>query len=391
MQEPFTFKAAARLVDFMRQADQPGLINLAAGVPGWDALPVAALEAAYREAFEKDGAAMLAYHHPEGDGPLRDLIAARLGQRGVTARGSDLVLTTGCTQALAVMLSVLVEPGDVVACEAPAYYGLLELLDLFGARVLPIPLLPGGAGLDLDAAETAFRRWKPKVAVVCTTLSNPSGATLDLPARKRLVEICRENGTRLLEDDIYGEFADDGAPTLCRAFDDGSTVSVVTSFSKTVAPGLRIGYCLPGTPELHDAFACRKTQQDLHSAVVTEVGLRHFFQRGEMEPHLATLRERNRHRRTLALDAIARSFPAEAIVAPPCGGFMLWVQLPDGTDMLRLRDEARAHGVVFAAGQVFFPQRLAPEGPQYFRLNCAKAGEEELVRGIETLGRLLSS
>lgn len=391
MQEPFTFKAAARLVDFMRQADEPGLINLAAGVPGWDTLPLAALEAAYREAFEKEGAAMLAYHHPEGDGPLRDLIAARLGERGVSVKGSDLVLTTGCTQALQVMLSVLVQPGDVVACEAPAYYGLLELLDLLGARVLPLPLLPGGAGLDLDVAESAFRRWKPKVAVVCTTLSNPSGATLDQPARQRLVEICRENGTRLLEDDIYGEFADEGAPTLCRAHDDGSTVSVVTSFSKTVAPGLRIGYALAGTPELHDAVACRKTQQDLHSAVVTEVGLRYFFQRGAMEPHLASLRKHYRHRRALALDAIARTFPSEAVVDAPCGGFMLWARLPDGTDMLRLRDGAREQGVVFASGQVFFPQRLSPEGPQYFRLNCAKAGEEELVRGIETLGQLLRS
>lgn len=376
----------------MRQADQPGLINLAAGVPGHDALPTALLHETYAEAFAAEGPAIFAYHHPEGDHELRERIATRLAEREVHGlTGGQLVLTTGCTQALQVMLSILVQPGDIIACEAPAYYGLLELIDLFGAKVLPLPLRPGGAGIDLDVTQALFERWKPKCAVVCTTLSNPSGATLDQPSRQRLVEICRANGVRLVEDDIYGEFADGGAPKPCFAYDDGSTVSFVTSFSKSVAPGLRVGYCIPGTPELHDAFAARKTQQDLHSAVVTEVGLRQFFRRGSLEPHLTTARERNRRRRTLALDAIARSFPKEAIVDQPCGGFMLWVQLPNGTDMAALRDRAREAGVVFAAGQVFFPQALDPKGPQYVRLNCAKASEADLVRGIQTLGALLHS
>ena len=120
MFEPFLFKAAGRLVDFMRQADEPGLINLAAGVPGLDALPAAELTRAFEQASKKDGSALFAYHHPEGDHALRDLVAEQLRARGASIRGTELITTTGCTQALQLMLSVLLKPGDVVACEAPA-------------------------------------------------------------------------------------------------------------------------------------------------------------------------------------------------------------------------------------------------------------------------------
>jgi len=392
MQEPFLFQAPARLVDFMRQADQPGLINLAAGVPGLDALPLAALRGATETALTADGASMFAYHHPEGDHELRSLLAERLGARGVgdLATG-QFVTTTGCTQALQGLLSVLVRPGEIVACEAPAYYGLLELIAEAGARVLPLPV-KSGSGLDLDAVEEAFAHWKPKCLVVCTSLSNPSGTTVPEASRERLVRICRAAGVRLIEDDIYAELLDSGAPKPCRAFDDGSTVSFVSSFSKTVSPGLRVGYCVPGTPELHDAFAARKCQQDLHSSVVSEVILRTFLAQNGLDPHLAWLRERNVRRRELALAAIGRSFPFGTEVDAPWGGYMLWVQLPEGTDVAQVHAQARAAGVIFAAGSAFFP---APAGTVHpssqIRLNCARAAEPDLERGVEILGKIVSA
>ncbi len=390
MQEPFLFKAPARLLDFMRQADQTGIINLAAGVPGLDALPFAALRDAMHEALATDGASMFAYHAPEGDGVLRDQLCERLGARGVAGLDrSQLVITTGCTQALQGMLSILVRPGSVVACEAPAYYGLLELIAESGARVLPIPVL-GGTGLDLDAAAELLARWKPVCFVVCTSLSNPSGATVPQANRERLVEICRANGVRLIEDDIYSELVDGGAPKPCRAYDDGSTVSFVTSFSKSVSPGIRVGYCIPGALELHDAFAVKKTQQDLHSAVVSEVALRTFIARGSLDPHLAWLRERNQRRRSLALDAIGRTFPQGTQVDAPCGGYMLWVALPPETDLEKAKERALAAKVVFASGHVFFAARAAAPCAQYIRLNCAKAAEPDLERGVEILGKIIS-
>jgi DNA-binding transcriptional MocR family regulator len=387
MQEPFPFKAPARLVDFMRQADRPGLTNLAAGVPGLDALPFEALREAVLEMLEKDGASAFAYHHPEGDHTLRELLSNRLLQRSVSVDSNGIVVTTGCTQALQGMLSVLVQPGDIVACEAPAYYGLLELIAEAGARVLPIPVHPG-QGLDLDAAAPLLARWKPKCLIVCTSLSNPSGATIPESERPRLVELCRTHGVRLIEDDIYAELVDGGAPKPCRAFDDGSTVSLVTSFSKSVSPGLRVGYCIPGTPALHDAFAARKTQQDLHSSVVSEVILRRFILRGSLDPHLEWLRQRNRQRRAIALDAIGRSFPAGTSVANPCGGYMLWVSLPSQVDLAQVSQLALQQEVAFAASPVFYPR--PPSGEPCMRINCAKADESALARGLEILGQLVT-
>lgn len=385
MTEPFLFKAAARLVDFMRQADDPELLNLAAGVPSLEALPTTGLAAALQRALTTQGAKLFGYHNPEGDYELRDLLAQRLSRRGAAVSGSDLFTTTGCTQGLSVMLSVLVQPGDVVAFEAPAYYGMLELLAQAGARALPLPL-SGADGIDVDLAEALLTRWKPRCLVVCSSLSNPSGATLPEPSRERLVEICRRLGVRIIEDDIYADLVDGGAPKPMLAFDDGSTVSYVSSFSKSISPGLRAGVCAPGS--LFDEATARKCQQDLHSAVPTEVALREFLASGAMEPHLKMLRVRNARRRELALAAIERSFPAGTRVTPPRGGYMLWAELPGVVDFGKARATAREQNVVFAAGDVFFASQ--PE-TSCVRLNCAKASEEELVRGIEILGAIFAA
>ena len=382
MTEPQTFRAAGRLIDFMRQADEPGLINLAAGVPGLDALPADELRAAFNRGCEREGAKMFAYHHPEGDRALREHLAARLNARGANLRGEQLVTVTGCTQALQLLLSVLVKPGDIVAVEAPAYYGLLELLSVAGVRVLPLPVADGD-GIDPAQAEPLLARWKPRCLIVCTALSNPSGATVPEANRERLVALCRAHGVRLIEDDIYGELVDGGAPKTMLAWDDGSTVSYVTSFSKSVSPGIRVGVCVPGS--LHEDYAARKCQQDLHSAVTSEVTLREFLESGALDPHLARLRERHRHRRTIAIDAIARSFPSGTRVTPPRGGYMLWAELPRTLDPAAIRDAARAERIVFASGAVFFTQ---PPEKTCLRLNCAKATEDELLHGLTTLGAI---
>lgn len=370
----------------MRQADEPGLINLAAGVPGPDALPTNALTRAFSSALKKDGAGLFAYHHPEGDHRLRESLAARLQSRGVHAlTAANIVTTTGCTQALSVLLSLVVTPGSVVACEGPAYYGMLEILSDAGAHVLALPV--GTDSIDLEQTETLLAKHRPVCLVICPTLSNPSGATLPVEQRGPLVELCRRFGVRIVEDDIYGELPDAGTPPPLLSYDpSGEVVSYVTSFSKTVSPGLRTGFCVPGP--LHEPFAARKCQQDLHSGVVTEGILREFLAAGELDPHLIWLRQRNLKRRTLALDAIGATFPADALVHAPSGGYMLWAQLPARINLKELRTAAQAEGVVFAAGDVFYPH---PAPLPSLRLNCAKASETHLVQGIEILGRLLST
>ncbi|NBQ65545.1 MAG: PLP-dependent aminotransferase family protein, partial [Verrucomicrobia bacterium] len=179
--------------------------------------------------------AMFSYHRPEGAAPLREAICEYLAIRGVKASPDQVLVTVGCSGALASVIGSVLRKGDTVVCEAPAYYGLLELLGAAGVRFRPVPTAVGQEP-DPKRWEKAIRATpKPKLVVVTSSLSNPSGATLPEEWRAQLVEICRKAKVPILEDDIYGDLLGQNRPKPLRAFDDGSTVLLATSFSKTVA------------------------------------------------------------------------------------------------------------------------------------------------------------
>jgi 2-aminoadipate transaminase len=385
MISPYTFRPRGRLLDFMRQVGNPDLINLAAGLPSTDCVPKTALEQAFAETLRAHADEALGYHTPDGDLRLREILAERFQHRGIQTSADKMVITTGCTQALHGMIRLLAQPGDVVACEAPAYYATLEILGDLGIRVLPIPVRDS-EGIDLDLVRTLFRRFRPKLFVICSTLSNPSGSTLPNQTRVELVEICRAVGTRILEDEIYGELSEIPDLKPIRAFDDGSTVAYVSSFSKSVAPGLRIGVCVPGVNT--DSFALLKCQQDMHSATLCEVAFRNYLERNELDGHLAFLREFNRKRRELGIQTIREHFPSSTRIWEPAGGFMLWVELPADIDIERVYREAMETKVAFCRGAVFFPSENEHVGAM--RLNCSRPSESALVQGLTILGKITS-
>src|SRR3984885_1667612 len=328
MNSPYQFAPRARLLEFMRQAGNPNLINLAAGLPSVDCVPKAALKRAFDAAFTEEPDVALGYHTPDGDYQLRERIASRFSRRGISVTPEEMVITTGCTQALHGMIRLAAQPGDVVACEAPAYYATLEILGDMGMRVLPIPVRDSH-GVDLDLVATLFERFHPKFFVVCSTLSNPSGATMSNEARRGLLEICRKTDTRILEDEIYGELSEIEGLRPIRSYDDGSIVSYVTSFSKTVAPGIRVGVCLPGGNT--DRFAQLKCQQDMHSATLCEVAFRKYLEEADLDSHLKYLRALNRQRRETGRELIEKFFPEGTTIWIPEGGFLLWVEVPSPT------------------------------------------------------------
>jgi DNA-binding transcriptional MocR family regulator len=385
MISPYAFRPRGRLLDFMRQVGNPELINLAAGLPSVECVPKAALEQAFAETLRDNADEALGYHTPDGDLRLREILVERLQRRGILTSVDKMVLTTGCTQALHGMIRLLARPGDVVACEAPAYYATLEILGDLGVRVLPIPVRDS-EGIDLDLVRALFRRFRPTLFVICSTLSNPSGSTLSNEARIELVQICRESSTRILEDEIYGELSEIPNLKPIRAYDDGSTVAYVTSFSKSVAPGLRIGVCLPGIDS--DSFALVKCQQDMHSATLCEVAFRNYLERGELDRHLEFLRAFNRKRRELGIRVIHEYFPQSTRVWEPAGGFMLWVELPTGVDIDRIYQQAMEVKVAFCRGAVFFTSENEHVGAM--RLNCSRPDEAALVKGLKILGQIMS-
>jgi len=385
MISPYAFRPRGRLLDFMRQVGNPDLINLAAGLPSIECVPKAALEHAFAETLRTNADEALGYHTPDGDLRLREILVDRFQRRGIQTSVEKMIITTGCTQALHGMIRLLARPGDVIACEAPAYYATLEILGDLGVRVLPIPVRDS-EGIDLDLVRTLFRRFRPTLFVICSTLSNPSGSTLSNEARIELLRICQESGTRILEDEIYGELSEIPDLKPIRAFDDGSTVAYVTSFSKSVAPGLRIGVCLPGIDS--DSFALLKCQQDMHSATLCEVAFRNYLERNELDQHLEFLRTFNRKRRELGIRVIHQCFPTSTRVWEPAGGFMLWVEIPAGIDIERVYQEAMQMKVAFCRGAVFFTSENEHVGAM--RLNCSRPNEAALVQGLKILGQIMS-
>jgi DNA-binding transcriptional MocR family regulator len=384
MISPYPFKPRGRLLDVMRQVGDPGLINLAAGLPSVHCVPKADLKEAFTATLEENADEALGYHVPDGDVELRQLLVDRFHRRGIKAKVDQMIITTGCSQALHGMIRLLTKPGDSVACEAPAYYSTLEIMSDQGVKVLPIPIRDSN-GIDFELAQILFRRFRPKLFVICSTLSNPSGTTVPNEIRKALVDLCRETGTRILEDEIYGELSEIPDLKPIRAFDDGSTVSYVTSFSKTVAPGLRIGVCLPGLDA--NPFALLKCQQDMHSATICEVAFRRYFETGRLDSHLEYLRRFNRRRRELALSVIEECFPASATVWRPAGGFLLWVELPPEVKAECLYQSALNEKVAFCPGSAFYTSEEQEVGAM--RLNCSRPSEDELVKGLRILGETM--
>jgi len=385
MISPYAFRPRGRLLDFMRQVGNPDLINLAAGLPSVECVPKAALEEAFAETLRHNADEALGYHTPDGDLRLREILVERFQRRGIRTSVDKMVITTGCSQALHGMIRLLAQPGGVVACEAPAYYATLEILGDLGVRILPVPVRDS-EGIDLDLVRTLFHRFRPALFVICSTLSNPSGSTLSNEARTELVQICRDSETRILEDEIYGELSEIPDLKPIRAFDDGSTVAYVTSFSKSVAPGLRIGVCLPGIDS--DSFALLKCQQDMHSATLCEVAFRNYLERNELDQHLAFLRTFNRKRRELGIRVIHQCFPTSTRVWEPAGGFMLWVEIPAGIDIERVYQQAMEMKVAFCRGAVFFTSENEHVGAM--RLNCSRPNEAALVQGLKILGQIMS-
>src|SRR3984893_17272333 len=385
MNSPYQFTPRARLLDFMRQAANPNLINLAAGLPSVECVPKTALKRAFDATFSEEPDVALGYHAPDGDYPLRQKIAERFARRGISVTPDEMVITTGCTQALHGMIRLLARPGEVVACEAPAYYATLEILGDMGIRVLPIPVRDSH-GVDLDLVSTLFERFRPKLFVVCSTLSNPSGATMPDEARRALAHICCAKQTHILEDEIYGELSEIGGLRPIRSYDDGSSVSYVMSYSKTVAPGIRVGVCVPGGNT--DRFALLKCQQDMHSATVCEVAFRKYLQADDLDSHLNYLRVLNNRRREVALEIIRQHFPKETIVWIPEGGFMLWVEFAQHIDIEAAYQAALLKNVAFSRGAAFF---TTPEARiSSMRLNCSRPTTDELVQGLEILGKILA-
>jgi 2-aminoadipate transaminase len=356
------------------------MISFARGVPSTDCLPISELADCARAAVERDGATILNYGPVGGYAPLREWIAERHG-----VEPARVLVLNGSLQGLALLAELLGDDGPVLV-EAPTYDRPLKLIEMKGGAVRTIPL--GADGIDVDALERELDSGpKPAFLYTIPTFQNPSGHTLGVAERKRLVDLARERNLLVVEDDPYGLVRFDGEP-LPSLFDlaGGENVVFSSSFSKTVSPGIRVGYMVMPL-ELAQRVEARAIQTYLTPANLGQATIHEFLRRGLFEENVQRVSGILRERRDALVGALERELTGTATWNRPDGGYFLWLDLPDGTDARELLVRAEAEGVTFVPGSDFFPGGSG--GTSSARLAYSFVTPGEIADGVARLARLV--
>jgi 2-aminoadipate transaminase len=361
-----------------------GTISFARGVPSPDMFPLARLAESARRAVENDGRVALNYGPPSGYGPLRDWLGDR---HGVPAE--RIFITPGSLIGLNFLVSHFCREGGRVVVEAPTYDRMLRSLEAAGAEIVAVDR--GGHGLDLDTlGQLSGKGPRPKALYILPTFHNPTGLTFTLEQRRQLVEFALEQELLVFEDDPYGLLRVEGEPlpsihALLRDMGGDHLALFSSSFSKTVAPGLRVGYVI--LPEaLVAPFELIATRTYVSPPLLPQAQLHDFLASGGLEPHLEFLRSFLRPRRDALLHALAEGMPDRARWTRPEGGYFLWLELPSALDTVELSERAGASGVTFVPGTSFFHDG---RGRDSARLSFSYPSVEEIRVGASRLAAVV--
>jgi len=304
--------------------------------------------------------------HERGDPALRAVIARRALAAGISISADDIVTTHGGTEAVNLALRAVAQPGDTVAVESPCFYGLLQVLESLGLRALEIPASPN-TGLSVEALEFALRQHPGLKAVVAVPhLQNPLGCVMPDRHKARIVELCAQAGVALIEDDPYRELVEGEAPPQAmKAWDTDGTVIYCTSFNKTLAPGMRVGWMNGGRWQAR--IAMLKFAQTRHNEPLSQAVLAQYLQTQAHERHLRRLRTRLRAQRERMVQLVAGAFPEGTRFTPPQGGLAFWIELPRQVSSLALFDAALAERIRIMPGTVF---SNAGRFDHFIRVSC---------------------
>ena len=314
---------------------------------------------------------------------LRRQVAFRCAAHGEAVSPDDVLITAGAMEALYIALRVLTRPGDAVAIPTPTYYCFLQLLETLGVRAVEVRSRPG-AGVDPAELAAAVDRHQVAACVLCPNFNNPDGSLMPEAAKAEVVELLAARGVPLVEDDVYGDLPfGPGRPGTCKAHDRAGLVLSCSSFSKTLAPGWRVGWILPGR---FMAEALRvKSSTNVSTAAPVQMALAEYLEGGRFERHLRGLRQVNQRTVASLRHCLSAEFPPGTRASDPQGGSHVWVELPPGGDGVDLFLKARAAGIGIVPGNVFSTR---DEFRNFVRLSCGGLWTAKLRDGVRTLGRL---
>ncbi|QLI82970.1 PLP-dependent aminotransferase family protein [Chitinibacter fontanus] len=323
------------------------------------------------------------YGESQGDIELRRQISRRSLLWGGQVEADEVIITQGGIEALNLCLRAVTKPGDVVAIESPAYFGLLQILESFELKALEIPT-HAKTGISIEALELATRNGEVKACVVLPNFANPLGSLMPDENKQRMVQLLEERNIPLIEDDIYGEFCYSGdRPTPAKAFDKTGNVMLISSFTKIVAPGFRIGWVVAG--KWQKKIEQLKFINTYSTPVLLQRTIAKFLETGGYDHHLRRLRKSCAEQVQNAVDAIQRHFPADTRLNMPQGGYVLWVELNRNIDTILLLQEALIEGISFTPGALFSPSQSYRN---CLRICCVETWTTKHEKAIARLGEL---
>src|SRR5687768_16429842 len=367
----------------LAHANNPAFVAFGSGCPSPELFPLERVRRVLSSIARRDREALGRYGLPPGTERLRRAVARRALDWGCRADYRELVTTTGCMEAINICLRAVTKPGDLVALESPTYYGFLQILQTLGLRALEIPTHPR-TGISLEALELALAEHPVKAVLVMPNVSNPIGASMSDAAKKRLVELLASKNVPLIEDHIYAELQfDSPAPRAAKAFDRAGNVMLCSSFSKTLSPGLKVGWIEPG--KWGEQVRMLKFVASGGQTEIVELAVAELIESGGYERTLRGLRRRFEEQVDAARGVIAESFPRGTRVTRPSGAFILWVELPKGCDSVALFEKLLERGITIAPGPMF---SASQRYRNCMRLSIGQAWSSREERALREIGRL---
>jgi 2-aminoadipate transaminase len=373
--------------EILKVAQAPDIISMAGGWPDAALFPVEQFEEICCHVLREMPRESLQYGLTDGLPALRQALAEYMTEQGIPARMENIVIVSGSQQALDLAGRILLDEGDAVLVERPTFLGALQAFNAYGPRYVTVPV--DEAGADPDAIERAIQRERPKFMYLLPTFQNPTGVTMSLQRRQRVVEVAAHYGVPILEDDPYGQlrFAGEALPSLAALDRAGGQENVIylSTFSKTLAPGLRLAWAVC-PPEVAGQFVMAKQGADLHTNTLAQTIALEFLRRGWLPAQVQRIRDTYMARRNAMCDAIAEFFPQEVQYTQPEGGLFLWMTLPEGMSAISLLQDAAKQKVAFVPGAPFFADG---GGENTLRLSFACMPPEIIVEGIRRLAGVI--
>ena len=379
--------------ELLKLTEDPEVISFAGGLPAPDVFPVEEFSAACGQVLKEWGAQALQYGSTEGYLPLREMIARHTGRYGISISADNILITSGSQQALDLIGKVFINPGDRILVEEPTYLGALQAWNAYGAEYVTVPMDENG--MVTEALENALRSGV-KFIYVLPNFQNPTGVTLSLHRRQELIEIADRYGVPIIEDDPYGQLRYEGEnlPSIVSmdnefrrngGVDYRGNVIYLSTFSKTLAPGLRLAWVVAPTPVIRKLVQA-KQGADLHTSTFNQIVAFEVGRGGFLDRHIWLIRRVYGERRNIMLDAMEELFPPGVSWTKPQGGLFLWGMLPKGMDTSEVFKIAVARKVAFVPGTSFY---ALGGGENTMRLNFSYSNPDQIQIGIERLGNVL--